>query len=145
MGINIIGRGFGRHCSGIRVNGNEDVRGYVESPARIIGDESPKYINLNPDPANFKIEQITETANYTVAEIRYPDCKNYEGLKVLVYEGRVRDALLAAKTIDPHFEHPMFNQNGLAPVARFEPTDRGRALAMMIARASVPGGTPDEG
>ena len=41
----------------------------------------------NPNPANYKIISTLKIGNILIAEIVYPDCKNYEGKKILVFEG----------------------------------------------------------
>jgi len=60
----------------------------------------------------------------------YPDCTNYEGRKVMVFADENEAALRQRPTLDPHFA-----LHG-GPVARLEPTDRGWALAVEIARMS---------
>ena len=65
--------------------------------------------------------------NHLVVEIFYPDCKNYEGRKILVYSNTSLECLMSCETIDPHF----CNQPGcLSPIARFEPTEFGWGLAL---------------
>lgn len=91
-----------------------------------------KYVSMNPNPANFKIQKMIELEN-TYVEVFYPDAKNYEGNKVLVFKGQVAQELMAAKEIDPHF-----SDAGLSPIARFRPDFYGKWLAMQITR-----GLPD--
>jgi hypothetical protein len=77
----------------------------------------------NPDPSNFVIIKSERINDYLLILINYPDCTNYEGNKILVY-----DKLFAFSNItkiDPHF----FDQND-SPIARFEPTDRGWKMAI---------------
>lgn len=88
------------------------------------------YVSMNPNPKNFKIIKMIELPNYTYVEAFYPDAKNYEGNKVMVYAGRKAEAILNAKELDPHFE-----KNGLFPIARFEPTEIGKLLAMQLAKS----------
>lgn len=88
-----------------------------------------RIVNLNPNPKNFKIEKMIELEN-TYAEVRYPDCTTFEGLKVLVFKGRVAEKLLAATEIDPHFD----NAGMLSPIARFEPSEYGKWLAIQITK-----------
>ena len=78
----------------------------------------------NPDPSNFKITYIKEIDDYTIVEVEYPDCTNYEGKKILVYKAKKKD-ILKEKKLDPHFcdgEH-------LFPIARFIPTVEGMDMA----------------
>ena len=83
-----------------------------------------------PNPENFRIKRITEIGNYTIAFIRYPDCKNYEGNKILVFPGQKSLSLRRARYIDPHF-----TKSRLSPIARFEPTDMGCEMAISLAKA----------
>jgi hypothetical protein len=81
----------------------------------------------NPDPNNFEILKSWFAGEFVAVEIRYPDCTNYEGRKILVYKGAIED-LQKAKFLDPHFcegEH-------ISPIARFEPTGLGWDMAMML-------------
>jgi hypothetical protein len=87
-------------------------------------------VNVNPNPKNFKIVSLMELEN-TYVEINYPDCKNYEGNKVLVYKGKVGKQLIQASEIDPHF-----TPEGLSPIARFAPTFEGRYIAMQITKGN---------
>jgi hypothetical protein len=62
--------------------------------------------------------------------IVYPGCTTYEGRKILVFENSNLFELRVRDRIDPHFSGKSF-----APVARFEPTDRGWKLARIVAAA----------
>ena len=84
----------------------------------------------NPDPKNFRVITAYFNSEFTVAKVEYPDWDNYEGVKILVYKGKVTDQLMAAKTLDPHF----CDTCELSPIARFEPTEEGIALAFMLTR-----------
>ena len=76
----------------------------------------------NPDPTKYKILQNIQVGNHLVIKINYPDCKNYEGNKILVFENCTLEDLKNQKIIDPHFSD---NKNFKSPIARFEPTGRG--------------------
>ena len=84
----------------------------------------------NPNPARFSILRTLQFGRSVVVEVRYPDCTNYEGRKVLVYADTDEVAVKALATLDPHFA-----RHG-GPVARFEPTQRGWDLAVEVARMS---------
>jgi len=95
--------------------------------------------NSNPNPYNFKILQsvVTRYASKVclVVKIHYPDAKNFEGIKILVYcdiDGA--DNLLAklSNKIDPHF-----NDSGPCPDARFPPTQKGWRNALAFAKLLV--------
>lgn len=85
----------------------------------------------NPNPANFKILQVTEGKHSLVVEVLYPDCTNYEGRKILLYTDVTLVQLVNQKTIDPHFSD---NAEFHSPVARFEPTKRGWQMAMWLSK-----------
>jgi len=80
----------------------------------------------NPDPSNFIINNKVEFGKYLVIYIKYPDCNNYEGNKILVYEDVHIEQLLRQRHIDPHFSE---NKKYYSPIARFEPTMKGWGLA----------------
>lgn len=64
--------------------------------------------------------------------IRYPDCTNYEGLKILVFEkGTKLEHLLNQGMIDPHF-----GTEGIHPIARFVPTKDGLTRAKIFCGVS---------
>lgn len=96
-----------------------------------------KYVNVdrasgNPNPARFNINKMLEVGSYLIAEVYYPNCQNYEGKKILVFEGVPEKVLQKQISLDPHFcdssEHP-------SPVARFEPTARGWNYAVSFCRS----------
>ena len=82
----------------------------------------------NPDPTRFTIIAVEQFGVFCICTVEYPDCTNYEGRKVLVFYDVTEEQLRAQKTLDPHF---CDNQH-LSPVARFEPTERGLALARLL-------------
>jgi hypothetical protein len=85
----------------------------------------------NPDPNNYKVLRSYEFNNKLIVEIKYLDCTNYEGNKILFYENCTLLKLLKQKSIDPHFSE---NKKFFSPTARFEPTERGWCMAhkMMV-------------
>lgn len=93
------------------------------------GSSNNVIVKLNPDPKNFKIQKLLELEN-TYVEVLYPDAKNYEGLKVMVFKGQVAKELLALTELDPHFD----NSDKLSPIARFEPSEFGKWLAMQVTK-----------
>lgn len=89
----------------------------------------------NPDPNNFRLLRYAAYEKYIVVEILYPDCTNYEGKKICLYNATM-DEVYGAESLDPHFcegEH-------LSPIARFEPTDFGWNMAMKVAEQLSNGG-----
>ncbi len=107
---------------GIRLFSHDE----YDSP--IIGKIVPKG---NPSPSNYKILETLTFGNMLIVEIQYPDCNNYEGKKILVYEGITISQLKKQKLIDPHFSE---NKNFYSPVARFEPTQKGWKMAESFAK-----------
>lgn len=83
----------------------------------------------NPDPRNFKWVSHVEIGPYVIATIRYPACTTYEGVKIIVYKAPLA-VLKAQKHLDPHFQ-----ESGLAPLARFEPTLEGLQAAIILCNA----------
>lgn len=81
----------------------------------------------NPNPNHFEITKTEKVGRFLIAMIEYPDCQNFEGKKILVYEKISAKKLLKAESLDPHFcdclSHP-------SPIARFVPTDQGWQYAI---------------
>jgi hypothetical protein len=89
--------------------------------------------NSNPDPSRFTILDWAVSGSILVVKVKYPDAKNYEGIKIMVYKGfHDTEALRRAVSnrLDPHF-----SQSGVSPIARFEPTDEGWGNALQFAQA----------
>jgi hypothetical protein len=86
----------------------------------------------NPNPKNFHIRRTSYIGVYLVIEIHYPDCTNYEGNKILVYEDVSFCKLFIWNRyqIDPHF---CDDPNYISPIARFVPTDEGWKMALRFA------------
>jgi len=85
----------------------------------------------NPNPRSFRLLRVRQIGDFVVVKIRYPDCTNYEGTKILVFEGVTTKRVRSWKIIDPHF----CDGNHVSPVARFEPSERGWARARRFCRA----------
>lgn len=91
----------------------------------------PTYPKGQPNPREFVIEDMYPTPAYRsnvpgtyAVKVKYPNATNYEGNKVLVYEQVSPATLYDTTHLDPHF-----SEEGLAPIARFEPTKKGWRLA----------------
>jgi len=82
----------------------------------------------NPNPYNFVIQKSEDINGICVLKVRYPDAKNYEGNKIILFEKK-SSFFLKRKSLDPHF-----SKKGPSPIARFEPTKRGWEMAIMFAR-----------
>jgi hypothetical protein len=91
--------------------------------------------NSAPDPANYRLireELYTGQFPVLVVEVEYPDAKNFEGRKIMVYRGFTSFAELektADSRIDPHFADDL-----ASPIARFAPIVSGWLLACEFAR-----------
>jgi len=100
----------------------------------IIGPVQESRIAGQPNPQRFEIRYTWSIGQFTIADVIYPDARNYEGHKFLVYkatEAEVRDQ----KFLDPHFCE---SKKYLSPFARFEPTEEGWAAALALAKALTP-------
>ena len=84
-------------------------------------EERPQQPDYNPDPSNYKIIKVKILGEYTVIKINYPDCKNHEGNKVLLFKATMKQ-LERQKRIDPHFSN---SSKYISPIARFQPTKEG--------------------
>lgn len=82
----------------------------------------------NPDPSNFEILALEQIEGYLAVRLRYLDCTNYEGEKILVFEGVSARGFLACDTVDPHFDES--SEHLL--IARFCPTEDGWQNARMF-------------
>jgi len=85
----------------------------------------------NPRADNYSVLRSEAVNGRLVIEIRYHDCTNYEGRKIMLYECSLED-LMSQKLIDPHF---CDSTKYLSPIARFEPTERGWVNAKTLARS----------
>jgi hypothetical protein len=89
--------------------------------------EKPVYKSLpNPDPYNWIINKSYKEGRFLLIDITYPDCTNYEGRKIMLYEDATLVGLKRQKILDPHFSS---NKKFHSPVARFEPTEYGWQMA----------------
>lgn len=82
-----------------------------------------------PNPLCFVIEYLRQVGPHVVARIRYPDCDNYEGLKIILYRDVTVKMIKDQLQLDPHF-----GKVGLSPFARFKPTPSGWDAAIALAR-----------
>ena len=80
----------------------------------------------NPNPRNFKILRSAQLNDLLTIAIKYPDCTNYEGMKILIDENVGMADLVDQGHLDPHFSA---NKKFHSPIARFEPTPRGWEMA----------------
>lgn len=88
----------------------------------------------NPDPGNYQLLRAEERHGYLLVMIKYPDCTNYEGHKILLFAEMTLLQLVNQKLIDPHF-FPSGSQVA-SPVARFVPTEQGWDMALRFIEAN---------
>ena len=67
--------------------------------------------------------------NFLIILINYPDCINYEGNKILLFENTCLEKLIDQGSIDPHFSD---NKSKISPIARFVPTIQGWTMAVNL-------------
>jgi hypothetical protein len=84
----------------------------------------------NPNPNYYKVVKVEERHGFLIVKIKYDNCTNYEGNKIMVYRGVKVIDLINHPPLDPHFA-----KSGMAPIARFEPTDAGWMMATMFVDA----------
>lgn len=84
----------------------------------------------NPNPACYQILDHEMIGDWLLVKIKYPDCTNYEGNKILVYKNVGLGELEIQGLIDPHFSD---RKDYRSPVARFEPTSQGWQMARKFA------------
>lgn len=97
------------------------------------GSNSSQLINdtRNPNPLYYKILSVWEYCGWLVVHIKYPNCTNFEGEKILVYKGLTEQELRHKTSIDPHFSED------LKLMARFQPTKIGEKLARLFVVKTV--------
>ena len=88
----------------------------------------PASVAVSPDPAYFKILELKQFGDNVVAKIHYPNCTNFEGIKICLYRGVTCDELRAEYILDPHFERAV-----ISPFARFRPDKAGWTAACVMA------------
>lgn len=82
----------------------------------------------NPNPSRWVLLDHIQIGPFLVVKLRYPDCVNFEGKKIMVFRASL-SSLQAQGEIDPHF-----GEGGrLYPIARFQPTEEGWRDALRYA------------
>lgn len=92
--------------------------------------QEPRVVSGNPNPSNYEVLRSHQIGKNLVVELKYPDCTNYEGRKIMLYKNLTISKLLGQKLVDPHFAK---GGKFRSPIARFEPTEDGWKLACAIA------------
>ena len=81
--------------------------------------ETEKVSEFDPDPTNFRISIYNEQNGNVAILVKYPNCKNYEGEKIIVFKNTTWGQIRNLEELDPHFTE---EDNVIKPFARFEPT-----------------------
>lgn len=82
----------------------------------------------NPDPMNFKVIKWKSVGKNLVIKLHYPDCTNFEGMKVCLFQNTDILWFQGKTECDPHF----YNSTS-SPFARFKPTKEGWETAIKVA------------
>ena len=72
----------------------------------------------------FTVLERKEIPPFLVARLKFSECHNFNGEKIIVWEGAEIDPIRGRVIIDPQF------REGANIVAMFEPTQRGWAYAL---------------
>ena len=110
---------------GLRLFGNSSCQSCAPTP-------EPSYTFRalpNPNPSHYRLKRWDQIGKYLIVLVNYPDCTNYEGDKIMVYEATIEDFASQTK-IDPHFCQDCFS-----PIVRFKPDDEGWEMAESFAYA----------
>jgi hypothetical protein len=122
MGLNFLG-----NRSSSTFDFGRDSSDYNKPPVTI--NPSP-----SPNPNNYDIIGHLESNGWLLIKIKYLDCTNYEGMKILLFKDVTVMDLLKQKSIDPHFSE---NKKYKSPFARFEPTESGWFAAKSLMKIST--------
>jgi hypothetical protein len=90
-------------------------------------DKSPVE-DKNPNPRMFQILELEQVGKHCVAKVKYSNCTNYEGRKILVFLNCKISLIKKLTYLDPHFT----NEIGIHPFARFAPTIKGWRAAIKL-------------
>lgn len=85
--------------------------------------ENPK----NPNPFLYEIVKAKQLGDLIIAQIKYIGCTNFEGNKILVFQGISLYEFKKLVEIDPHFAVDS------KIIARFVPTEEGWLMAVGFA------------
>lgn len=97
-----------------------------------ICNNKPNYnVDVNPNPSWYQIVRYEQINDYLLVKIKYPNCTNFEGDKILVFKGIDITALRKQRQIDPYFSDKGIYHH---PIARFVPTDEGWRMARKLAQ-----------
>ena len=109
MGMRLFGNSFGR-CEAETKRKSKDIGASFLLPT-------------DPDPTKFEIIEYKQGPKFLYVQVKYPNCTNFEGLKILVLDSTI-DEVKKLKVLEPHF----LSDNKI--MARFRPSTQGKILAL---------------
>lgn len=112
----------------------EECQGKIRSQVDEIYADAMGTLRGNPNPKNFKIINYKRIENFSIIKINYPESTNYEGNKILIFDGPTFNDLIKQGSIDPHFSD---NKKYHSPIARFEPTTDGWNNAILFIKSKL--------
>jgi hypothetical protein len=62
----------------------------ILSCSSITGDKPSE---IDPIPTRFVINSVRKFRGYLLVDVTYPNCQNYEGRKLMVYQGIIEEQL----------------------------------------------------
>lgn len=90
--------------------------------------EAERTSEFDPNPTKFTIRKYNEQNGNLAILVNYPNCKNYEGDKIIVYKNTTWEQVRNLNELDPHFT----DETTIKPFARFEPTAEGWMKAVEL-------------
>lgn len=137
---NFVGYGHDKDCNvghgPSSCTCHKSTREYMEQAPATTSSPSNKStqrstVTGNPNKFNWELISFTKVGKAAVVKIHYPDCTNYEGNKIMVYD----DAAEAMKLIQTGGVDPHFCEDHYSPVARFKPDEAGMNIALKFAES----------
>ena len=81
-----------------------------------------------PDPKNFRLEKVETVGSSVIAIVHYPDATNFEGRKIIVFQGTTEEEIRERDEIDPHFDEAEDKEGRI--IARLLPDEEGWEIAL---------------
>lgn len=128
MGVGVAGYKSG--SSHVCYDSGPDVKKDMQTKIDAVRAELAAARRINPDPDNWELLEDKQYGLFIALKVRYPNCTNREGVKVMVYRATLSQ-LVRQKSLDPHFGD---KEGYHYPIARFEPNDNGWKNALDFAK-----------
>lgn len=120
------------HSESSQYNAEQQLKNHVKSLEKSL-QKARDAAGMAPDPSNYNIKDVFEYGDYKVLLVQYPNCTNFDGMKVIVSKCGMLD-LLRMKRLDPHFTK-VVHKDSVPIIARFPPSDEGIEMAKDLASA----------